>query len=256
MKPKFKNKRFAVIGGDYRSIAAANYLSGLGFCVYVFAFDKKYRFEPDIIRAETLSEAVSTADCILLPLPCSSDKERLNTPLYDKTVLLDDLFSILHAEQIIFAGKTDEALRDRLKKSGLLCHDYAEREDFAVLNAVPTAEGAIEIALHELPVTMSGVQCLVTGFGRIAKVLSHRLLALGARVTVSARRSSDRTWCKVYGYTPLDIKALPESAGAFQVVFNTVPNLILDREFLSRLSANSLIIDLASKPGGADEKFG
>jgi len=37
-----------------------------------------------------------------------------------------------------------------------------------------------------------------------------------------------------------------------ELVYNTVPSLVLDREKLELLPPHTLTIDLASKPGGAD----
>ncbi|MEG0271731.1 MAG: hypothetical protein RR622_00680 [Hydrogenoanaerobacterium sp.] len=39
-------------------------------------------------------------------------------------------------------------------------------------------------------------------------------------------------------------------------MFNTVPAMILDEEILAVLPHNCLVIDLASKPGGVDERIG
>ena len=39
----------------------------------------------------------------------------------------------------------------------------------------------------------------------------------------------------------------------FNFIFNTVPSLILDRKRLEAIGKDSLIIDLASLPGGVDD---
>ena len=41
-------------------------------------------------------------------------------------------------------------------------------------------------------------------------------------------------------------------AGDFDVIFNTVPAEVLDRNVLEQIPDDTLIIDLASKPGGVD----
>ena len=40
----------------------------------------------------------------------------------------------------------------------------------------------------------------------------------------------------------------------FDVIFNTIPFPIFNRDILSRLDKNTLLIDLASRPGGVDFK--
>lgn len=127
--------------------------------------------------------------------------------------------------------------------------DYGARDDFAILNALPTAEGAIECAMREYEGTILGSKCLVTGFGRIGKILAHKLVLLGANVTVSARKPSDLAYVKALGYNALNTENL-RTVKRFDIVFNTIPRLIFDRELLMNTDTNTLIIDLASLPGG------
>ena len=137
--------------------------------------------------------------------------------------------------------------------------DYGARDDFAILNALPTTEGAIECAMREYEGTISGSKCLVAGFGRIGKILAHKLVLLGANVTVSARKPSDLAYVKALGYNALNTENL-RTVKRFDIAFNTIPKLIFDRELLMNTDTNTLIIDLASLPGGVDfdtaEKLG
>jgi dipicolinate synthase subunit A len=130
--------------------------------------------------------------------------------------------------------------------------DILEREEMAVLNAIPTAEGAIQIAMEEMPVTLHGCKAMVLGFGRIGKILSDRLAGMGADVYVEARKYSDMAWIKSNGYKPVYINELIKYAGEMEVIFNTIPHLILNEEILEKINKDSLVIDLASKPGGVD----
>ena len=127
-----------------------------------------------------------------------------------------------------------------------------EREELAVLNAVPTAEGALQIALEELSTTIFGQKVLIIGLGRIGKVLAMYLKALGADVTVAARSYSSLAWAQIYGSEPLRIAQMNEVIGKFGLIINTAPSTVIDRAALGRVSAEALIIDLASKPGGVD----
>ena len=136
-----------------------------------------------------------------------------------------------------------------LKSAGV--YDYAARDDFAILNAVPTAEGALECAMSAYEGTIAGARCLVVGFGRIGKLLSRMLKALGAEVTVSARNATDRAYIAALGYGYMNTEQLAE-VRRFQIVFNTVPTLIFDRELLQNTDGDTLLIDLASLPGGVD----
>ena len=53
---------------------------------------------------------------------------------------------------------------------------------------MPTAEGAIQLAMEELPITLHGARVLVIGYGRLGRVLADRLAGLKARVSVAVCR--------------------------------------------------------------------
>lgn len=246
------SQAFAVIGGDYRIVMMANELSFQGNLVKAYGFGPEVEFAGSVRRAATLTEALDEVNYVILPLPCSMDGSHVNTALSTDQITLNDLFSKLRPEQTVFAGKADANLKALAEKYGIACHDYFEREEMSVKNAIPTAEGAIDIALRELPITLHSSKCLVLGFGRVAKALSHMLKGLDVNLTVAARKFSDIAWIDAYGYHSLALQELPCQLNSFDVIFNTIPARILDAELLSHVKPDGLIIDLASKPGGVD----
>ena len=106
--------------------------------------------------------------------------------------------------------------------------------------------------MEELPTTVFGQKVLITGMGRISKVLVKILSAMGAEVTVTARRHSDLAWAEIFGAESLHISKLDDTVEKFDVIFNTVPSVIFDESRLKLLNSHCLVIDLASKPGGVD----
>lgn len=123
---------------------------------------------------------------------------------------------------------------------------------FHTANALPTAEGAVQIALEELPVTLHGARALVLGYGRVGKLTAHRLAALGAQVTVAARSYEALAWAEAYGHAAQQLSDLSGYLCGYDLVVNTVPRRVLTRELLEELKEGCLVIDLASKPGGVD----
>lgn len=119
-------------------------------------------------------------------------------------------------------------------------------------NAVPTAEGAIKIAIEETPFSLHGSKCLVLGYGRVGKILARMLQGIGANVWVEARKYADLAMIEGHGYEPLSLNEVKNYIDEFDVIFNTVPSLILDEAMLRGVRSDTLIIDLASKPGGVD----
>ena len=144
-----------------------------------------------------------------------------------------------------------------MNSSELVCRgikviDYFKREELQILDAIPTAEGAVQIAMDERPYTISGSNCLVIGYGRIGKILSSMLKALNARVTVSARKCEDLAWIRAYGMIPHETSKISEIIPEQDIIFNTVPSLVIGSNELAKAKKTALLVDLASKPGGID----
>lgn len=245
-------RRISVIGGDMRQITLAEYLIKDGFDISIFGFDASACGETK--SSESLSDALSGSKTVVLGINPCNENMNISAPLWSDTISARTLIHHISPESTVIGGKISPDFISLCKEKNITCIDYVLREDFAVLNAVPTAEGAIELAMQELPVTLHLCNCLVTGFGRIGKILARDLAFLGADVTCSARKSSDIAWINSLGYNAVYTKNLSEHVHNCTVIFNTIPHLIFDREILRNLRPGTLIIDLASKPGGVDFK--
>ena len=243
-----KQLRFCLIGGDLRQGKLAECLAHDGHLVHTFGLECLP--EPlSLPQAETLKEGVYSADCVILPLPMCGE-HGLNLPFGSAPCSLGELMAALRPEQIICAGMVDPAIARGAMDRGLVIHDYFAREELAIANAIPTVEGAIGLAMEELPITLHGARALVLGYGRLGRLLSHHLQALGARVSVAARRYDAFAWIEAEGNRSLHIGQLEETLPTYDVIFNTVPAQVLTPSRLSLLSPGCLCIDLASRPGG------
>lgn len=128
------------------------------------------------------------------------------------------------------------------------CMDLLKDPLYLAKNAAITAECALQVAYPKLDTVLGGTACLVIGWGRIGKCLGQLLRAVGAAVTIAARKEADRAMAAALGYEAVDTEALPASLPRFRLVFNTAPELIVNKEQLG-LCKNCVKIDLASKPG-------
>lgn len=243
---------FTVIGGDLRQVHLAGLLAADGYDVLAVGFDRDVEVSRSVILCKSASETIRKSDCIVLPLPFTVDGVTVNAPFARAPIPLEEIWGAADGTKIITGGKFTKEVWDIAHEHGLKLADYYDREELAVLNTIPTAEGAIQIAMEELPITIHNSKCLVTGYGHVAKTLCRDLKALGARVTACARKYSDLAWMKALGYNAAHISRLGEIIGDFDVVFNTIPAVILTESILSNLKKDSLVIDLASKPGGVD----
>ncbi len=245
------DKTYLVAGGDLRQLYLAKALARQGNKVYIVCFDEAFELDKRLIPVDQPSQITERLDCIILPLPVTNDGVTVNTPLSKKYLGLEAVLQKADSSTVIFGGKIEKPFQTLCNDRGLEVVDYLEREELAVLNAIPTAEGALEILMQELPTTLFGTKCLITGFGRISKVLAKYLTALGVTVTIAARKYSDLAWAKVYGCEGIHISRMAEVAGNFDYIVNTVPAKLFDHGVLSKLKDRCLVLDLASKPGGA-----
>ncbi len=240
---------FAVIGGDMRTVRLAELLAARGNSVICFGLEGG---ESRALRhAGTLAEALEGAKNVVLPLPVGAG-ETLNAPLSASEISVRELTERIPRDARVLAGKPEGLFAQLAGRRGLAVTDYFAREELTVKNAAATAEGAVEILMRELPVTLLGAKILVIGFGRIGKLLSLRLRALGAEVTASARKCGDMAWIEALGLRPTDTGRLSGALAGYDAVVNTVPARILDETLLSQLDEGCLCLDLASKPGGID----
>ncbi|MDD4699587.1 MAG: dipicolinate synthase subunit DpsA [Oscillospiraceae bacterium] len=243
--------QFAVIGGDNRQGFLVNLLTAKGYSVNTYGLEKFEHLESSQFSG-SLSGAVSGADVIILPLPITRNGVTINAPFAYSDIYLSDVIALFKKNQLILGGKVPEYMFEAAATHDIKLYDYLNREEMSVLNAIPTAEGAIEIAMRETDKTIFGSSCLCIGYGRIGKALSSRLHALGANVTSSARKFSDIAWITSNGMNSVRTDALENELNKFDLIFNTVPHLIMDSKNLDKCKSTAVIIDLASAPGGVD----
>lgn len=231
--------KFLIIGGGIRLEKARE----------AFVHDG---YSCDIYKGDVpLKSAVDSADIILLGLPASRDDIYVDAD-EDIKVSLRDISMLCSKKKLLFGGRFSEKAKALFDIYSVRWADYALREEFEMLNAIPTAEGAIQIAMEEFPFTLHSSKTIVTGFGKVAEALAVRLRLLGSDCSVIARSPSARAHAESLGLKAYDFSCFPALAKDSQIIFNTVPAPVCGKEVLSRLSPAQGIIDLASKPGGVD----
>lgn len=247
-------KNILILGGDMRFITVANLLRGDGFDVSVYGFKKSASFLPDIDFPSNLNEAVERCDAVLTPLPVTKDQITVFAPFATNEIYLDEVLSLMENKPFL-CGMASEELKKSARKWGAHLIDYFESEYLTVSNCVPTTEGAVSIAIENTPFTIFGSKALVLGFGRVGRHLSKTLQALGADTYVEARKEADLAWIDALGYKKVPLAKLDNCIQNFDIIFNTVPSIILDAPRLEKLKKGCVIIDLASYPYGADVNF-
>jgi dipicolinate synthase subunit A len=152
----------------------------------------------------------------------------------------------------VFVGVAGRYLAEIAAATGLRLAELMKMDEVAILNSIPTAEGAVQMAMEMMPVTIHGSCALVLGFGRTGATLARLLGAMGAKTMVAARRPEYLARITEMNLLPVPFADMPDHLGEADVIFNTIPVPVLTGDVLDRVSPGTLIIDLASAPGGVD----
>ena len=245
---------FYLLGGDLRQAHLARLLAQDGHRVHTFGLDHA------ILPSSTLSvdpnlNHLSLADAVILPMPVSGPDGMLHTPLSASALSLSAILDHISPKQFLCGGRIDPNTASLAQQRGLSLLDYFQREELVVANCVPTAEGAIQLALEHLPITIQDARILILGFGRLGKITAQRFAALGGKVTIAARTYEQLAWASANGFGTEQVTQLNGWLCSYDLVINTIPALVLGEGELTDLRHDCLIIDLASSPGGVDREI-
>ncbi len=254
-KENMKDKqKIALLGGDSRHAMLASALCRMGYEVAAWG---TYPDTGEAVRCKEKESAINGAAAVILPLPLSQDGETLSCPaLCEKRVPLYSLFSLGDKDTLWLCGRGSAATAAIAKDAGIELYDYFLSEELQIKNAMLTAEGAVELALRELPVTLYSSNITVFGYGRTGKALARTLNALGVHVLVAARSTASIATAEINGCSALSLSKPDFAKRLFatepDIIFNTVPAKVITREIMEGLPSDCRIIDLASLPGGVD----
>ncbi|MEG0872771.1 MAG: dipicolinate synthase subunit DpsA [Clostridia bacterium] len=220
-------KKYCVIGTDKRSLNLR----------------KMYRDRGEVIVSFDM------ADVVIAPIPFSRDGVKISGEI----ISCDELIECLAGtDKIVYSGAISDELKEKFAKNSVKFFDLLDIESVAILNAIPTAEGAISTAIEATSHTIHGSNILVMGYGRIGKVLSKMLMGMGANVFCEARNQKDIALIRALGYNGISLENIEEYLPNFDIIFNTIPIQLLTKDRLKLVKNTCTIIDLASPPGGVE----
>lgn len=251
--------KIGILGGDMRQGAVCTLFSLMDIECAIWGSDLQEVNNTfcNYVRTVDWRDTLKGATAVILPLPITKDGVRLNCgkSVADLEAEMPRITEIIQATErntLLFGGKIPLNIRRFANEHNVKMIDYYESEEFQIKNAVPTAEGAIGIAIRELNITLSGSRCAVVGYGRIGRTLATRLISLGSQVTCIARSKRDLAWAECDGCNTLKLSEYKLSPLRQDVIFNTVPHMIFDSALFPKLDPGQLFIDLASMNGGID----
>lgn len=241
-----------IIGGDDRDIYLKKLLEEKGFVIKLWGFDKLGYEEFDLIK---LKEQLIKSDYPVLIFPLSGTKVKgeVRSKYSSKEIIIDeDFFKILPANSQIIIGFARQWFKDYCNIYQINLLEVAEDDELAILNSIPSAEGAIQMAMENSEITIHNSNSLVIGLGRCGMTLARLLKGLDSKVYVYARNKVNLARAFEMGFTPVTSQELDEILLKMDFIYNTAPSLVLPKEKLDYCLNCEVIIDIASAPGGVD----
>lgn len=228
----------AIFVTDTRQRYMADYLRGT-----VQTMDWKLKYD----EAEA-ADLLNTCDWIVFPTPVAKiDKHTKIVKLLKEELIKHDA-----GKTTVFGGAFTDAWKTFLEQSGIACVDLMELENVALKNARITAEATVAEILKYSDYSILNQKIIVTGYGRCGREIANLLKEMGAKVTVLARGAEVRKKAQAEGHVAVDFSYGPEEVYGARTIVNTVPATVLKEPMIREMHPDTVIIDIASRPGGAD----
>lgn len=247
--------RLAVIGGDDREIYLIPELQRQGAYIIGLGLEKS-PLGHSIEHASSFEEVMGKADALLFPMFGTDERGLVKAKYSNSPIILNnEVLESIPLGVPLFIGWARPALKVAAQKMDIKVVEIANRDDVAILNSIPSAEGTIQMAMEATNITIHSSESYVIGFGRFGITLVNMLKGMGAKVTVVARKSADLARAVEMGVRAVGFIELENVINQAEIVFNTAPALVLNRNLLEKMSREAVIIDLASIPGGTDFEY-
>ena len=244
--------KFSVIGGDLRLCSLAKILAKDKNIVSVFAMEnsKEIMENKTLKKCESIEEAIEESKIIIGSIPFLKSNGEMYTTFSDKIIRVENFTKKKYKDKLFIAGNIPNSAKEKLEGSYEKVIDLMKQEELVILNTIATAEGAIDVAIQNTNTIIHGSNVLILGFGRVAKEVATKFHGLSAKVTCAARKTTDLAWIKTLGYDAVNINELGEDLKKYDIIINTVPQMIIEKENMQFMKQDVLLIDLASSPGG------
>ncbi|WBX79526.1 dipicolinic acid synthetase subunit A [Virgibacillus salarius] len=251
------SQTIAVIGGDARYLELIRQLQSLtDTTIVLVGFDKLEQGFTGLKQLDVHELILGQLDAVILPITGIDNEGRVEAVFSEKPIYLTaEWFKELPSFSIVFTGITNDYLRDVIKQANIKLVPLLDRDDVAIYNSIPTAEGTIMMAIEHTDFTIHSSRVMVVGFGRVGNTVANKFSSLGAKVSVSATRIKDLARITEMGLSAVPLEELSTKMHNCDLLINTIPAPVIEKEAIKHLPSHAVIIDLASKSGGTDFKY-
>lgn len=224
-----------ILGGDMRNRRLCDVLKRQGHKVEYFS--DAYRESVQAIQSH-----IEDTRCIVLPMAAKAQKIC--------GMAREQILESCRPGSVLFCGTADAWWAEAAREKGSALVELLDDETYAMENAYYTAEGAICLVQEKTQESLWKKKCVVVGGGRIAQALFGMLRVHTTQIALVARRQSARARFAVWQAQCYPFEAQGNAFEDAQIVFNTVPEPVIDPRALMRMRDNGMYVELASAPYG------
>lgn len=248
--------QIAVIGGDARQLEIIRKLTELDARLSLIGFEQLDHAFTGAVKEKLDEVDFSNMDALILPVPGTNLEGHVETIFSNEKVILTAEMLLKTPEHCtIYSGISNTFLNGITKEANRPLVQLFERDDVAIYNSIPTVEGTIMMAIQHTDFTIHGSNITVLGLGRVGMSVARTFHALGAKIKVGARKTEHLARITEMGLTPFHLNEIEQQVKDTDILINTIPLLIVTASVISKMPTHTLIIDLASKPGGTDFRY-
>ena len=248
--------QIAIIGGDARQLEVIRKLTELDAKLSLIGFEQLDHAFTGANKEKIDEVDFSLIDAIILPVSGTTLDGHVDTIFSNEKVnLLEEMVMKTPEHCTIFSGITNPYLDDLINKTKRHHVLLFSRDDVAIYNSIPTVEGTIMMAIQHTDITIHGSNVVVLGLGRVGMSVARTFHLLGSKVKVGARKPEHIARITEMGLSPFHLEELSNYVSDTDILINTIPHLIVTAKVIAKMPVQTLIIDLASKPGGTDFRY-
>ncbi|MGM0851498.1 MAG: dipicolinic acid synthetase subunit A [Bacillota bacterium] len=248
--------QIAVLGGDARQLEIIRKLTELDAKISLVGFEQLDHAFTGATKEKLDEVDFSIIDAIILPVPGTNLQGEIDTIFSnEKIVLTEKIVSQTPEHCTIYSGISNKYLDEIMSSTNRKLVQLFERDDVAIYNSIPTVEGTIMMAIQHTDFTIHGSTIVILGLGRVGMSVARTFHHLGGKVKVGARKSEHLARVTEMGLEPFHLDNLEKEVENCDICINTIPVHIVKAAVIAKMPAHTLIIDLASKPGGTDFRY-
>ncbi len=227
-------KRVLIAGGDLRNRFLLSELAAHGYCVQGFGLG-----EPAGEKIEW-----GAFELVVGPVPFSRDGLNLYAPLHAQPIAVGDFLGAISPNATLYAGTIPASA---LQQHAFRHVDLTKNAWLYEHNLGATCEGIVQIILNHVDFTIAGASILIAGYGKLGKALAAMLAKLDAKVSIHTTNAAE-AGALAAGL----LRGRIDDLSAYTIIVNTIPAIVFTPAELATARAGSLLIDVASAPGGVD----